>query len=135
MVHVQLQHLVALHALAAGLLGQHLLHLNGQRAVRAQADGVILQAGGDLDLLHLAVQSVLHGIEQCLVLGGGILGGFLLLLGLQTQITTVHVLELHGAVLALGILAGVAVQDLQAELVHILGQQQHVKALVQHKLC
>ena len=96
---------------------------------------MILQAGRDLDLLHLAVQRVLHGIEQCLVLGGGILGGFLLLLGFQTQITAVHVLELHGAVLALGILAGVAVQDLQAELVHVLGQQQHVKALVQHQLC
>ena len=26
-------------------------------------------------------------------------------------------------------------QDLQAELIHILGQQQYVKALVQHKLC
>ena len=96
---------------------------------------MILQAGGDLDLLHLAVQSVLHGVEQCLVLGSGILGGLLLLLGLQTQIAAVHVLELHGAVLALGILAGVAVQDLQAELVHVLGQQQHVKALVQHQLC
>ena len=64
MVGVQLQHLVALHALAAGLLGQHLFHLDGQRAVGAQAHRVILQAGGDLDFLHLAVQSSLHGVED-----------------------------------------------------------------------
>ena len=95
---------------------------------------MILQAGGDLDFLHLAVQSSLHGVEQVLVLGGGILGGLLLLLGLKAQVTAVDVLELHGAVLALGILAGIGAQDLQAELVHVLGQQQHVVALAQHQL-
>ena len=70
---------------------------------------MILQAGRDLDFLHLAVQRVLHGIEQSLVLGSGILGGLLLLFGFQTQIAAVHVLELHSGVLALSILAGVAV--------------------------
>ena len=95
---------------------------------------MILQAGGDLDFLHLAVQSSLHGVEQVLVLGGGILGGLLLFLGLKAQVTAVDVLELHGAVLALSILAGIGAQDLQAELVHVLGQQQHVVALAQHQL-
>ena len=54
-------------------------------------------------------------------------------LGLKAQITAVDILELHGAVLALSILAGIAAQDLQAELIHILGQQQdvmHIKHLL-----
>ena len=134
MVDVQLQHLVALDALTAGLLGQHLLHLDGQRAVGGQADGVVLQAGGDFDLLDLAVQSVLHGVKQSLVGGGSLFGGLLLVLGLEAQITAVDVLELDGAVLALGILAGIGAHDLQAELIHILGQEQDVVALVHDQL-
>ena len=133
MADVDLQHLVALDVLTAGLTGQHLFHLDGQGAFGRQADGVVLQAGGDLHFLDLAVQSGLHGVEQGFVLGGGLLGGLLLLVGLQAQVAAVDVLELDGAVLALGILAGEAVHDLEAELVHVLGQQQQVIALVQHQ--
>ena len=44
-VDIQLQHLVALYALAAGLLGQHLFHFDGQRAVGTQTHGVIASDG------------------------------------------------------------------------------------------
>ena len=46
---------------------------------------MILQAVEDLDLFHLAVQCVLHGIEQVLVLSGSVLGGLLLVLGLKAR--------------------------------------------------
>ena len=94
---------------------------------------MVLEAGGDLDLLDLAGQGVLHGVKEGLVLGGGLFGGFLLVVRLEAEVAAVDVLELDGAVLALGVLAGEGVHDLEAELVHVLGQEQQVIALVQHQ--
>ncbi len=54
---------------------------------------MLLQGGVDLDFLDLAVQGLLDLLKQVLVLVGGLLGGFLFLLGLQAQITGVDVLE------------------------------------------
>ena len=73
---------------------------------------MLLQGGVDLDFLDLAVQGLLDLLKQVLVLVGGLLGGFLFLLGLQAQITGVDVLEF---------LLFVIVQHLQAEFIHILG--------------
>ena len=50
---------------------------------------MLLQGGVDLDFLDLAVQGLLDLLKQVLVLVGGLLGGFLFLLGLQAQITGV----------------------------------------------
>jgi len=86
---------------------------------------MLLQGGVDLDLLDLAVQILLDLLKQILVLGFGGLGGLLLVLRLKAQITGIDVLE--GLFLVL-------MHDLQAELIYILGAEQQIIALAQHKL-
>ena len=86
---------------------------------------MILHSRVDLHIFDLAVQGLLDLLKQVLVLVGGLLGGFLFLLGLQAQITGVDVLEF---------LLFVIVHHLQAEFIHILGAQQQVVALAQHQL-
>ena len=130
MVGVDLQHLLALgRALGAGHGGENLLHLQGQGPFAGQAHRVALQPGGQAHRLHLARQRLLHGVEQGLVGLGLFLGGLLLLLGLQAEVPGRDVLEF-----LLRVLLAVAAQHLQAEFVHVLGEQQHVEALVQHQL-
>ena len=86
---------------------------------------MLLQGGVDLDLFNFAVQGLLDFLKQVLILGLGSLGGLLLILGLQTQIAGVDVLE--------GLFLVVA-HYLQAELIHVLGAEQQVIALAQHQL-
>ena len=86
---------------------------------------MLLQGGVDLDLLDFAVQILLDLLKQILVLGFGGLGGLLLVLRLKAQITGIDVLE--GLFLVL-------MHDLQAELIYILGAEQQIIALAQHKL-
>ena len=124
-VGVQLQHLGAFHITGTRHLAQDLLHLHRDAALAGQGNRMLLQGGVDLDFLDLAVQGLLDLLKQVLVLVGGLLGGFLFLLGLQAQITGVDVLEF---------LLFVIVHHLQAEFIHILGAQQQVVALAQHQL-
>ena len=136
---------------------EHLLHLERKRALGGNARGGIGQARRNGNLLDLVAECLLHSAKEVLVLLGSVLGLLLLILGCQVKIAGSDVLELQVTILDLGLgtvgngLLGslassivlidlghiarhVLTHGLERELVHILRQQQHVIAAVEHAL-
>ena len=128
-VDIQFQNLIALYAFAAGLLDSTFsISMDSGPSALRHTGGDPLQAGRDLDLFHLAVQCVLHGIEQVLVLSGSVLGGLFSSSVSRPRSPLLTFLNSTVPSLPSASLAGIGAQDLQAELIHILGQQQDVIA-------
>ena len=98
-----------------------LFHFKAHAGFRAHADGVAAQILGQLHFLHLLAQGFLHKGQEALHLLCLLLRFLLLFLSLQTQILGRSVAEL---------LLHVGHQGLGNELVHILGKQQHIVALL-----
>ena len=118
MLRVQLQDAPGLDV-GIGLDGlKVLLHLEADALPGGEADRVGLEAGGGANLLHAVAQGLLHEGKDILVGVGGLPG---LLLGVLAG-SPVH----GGAELLLLIRP----QDLGAELVHLLGEVEDLRALL-----
>ena len=86
-----------------GTLLKHLLHLERKRTLGGDARGSIGQARRDGNLLDLIAKRFLHSAKEVLVLLGGVLGLFLLILSRQVKIAGRDVLELQVTILNLGL--------------------------------
>ena len=114
---------------------ENLLHLERHAAFGGDEGGGVGLACGHRDLLHLAVEGALHGLEQVLVGLGRLLGFLFLLVGFKAEVLAAHVLKRpRGERVGVGRVGhSVIGHGHHAEFVDILGAQQHVVALRKHR--
>ena len=114
---------------------ENLLHLKRHAAFGGDEGRGVGLARGHRDLLHLAVESALHGLEQVLVGLGRLLGFLFLLVGFKAEVFAAHVLKRpRGERVGVGRVGhSVIGHGHHAEFVDILGAQQHVVALREHR--
>ena len=98
-----------------------LLHLEAHAGAGHHGDRVVTQVGRQANFLHLVSQALLHEGDKALQLLRLLLDFLLLLLGLQAQI-------LRGCIAERLFCAGL--EGLGDELVHLVGKQQHIIALI-----
>ena len=116
MAGIDLQYLFGLGPLSIGAGRKHLFHFDGNGTPGGQASGMADQAGGHLNVSHLAFQGGFDLIHQLAVLvGGGIF--------FDAQVGVGDVFEF---------LVPIGVQHLDGEFIYILGEIQQLVALRQH---
>ena len=115
MVDIDLEHTLRLDAavLVAGDGREVLLHLQGDVAVGAETHGMGLEGPGGPHVDDIVAEGLLHEVQDLLLGFLPLVGGLLLLLGLQSEVASGHVAELLAVVLPEG---------LRGELVHVLAE-------------
>ena len=121
MVKIELEHALRAHRVRVG--ARHgvevALHFERDAALDGEAHGVVFELAGDLHVRHGVAERFPDKIGEGLVFLVGLVGGGLLLVGLETEILRADVAEL---------LLGVTAEDLRDELVRVGREAENIEA-------